>query len=260
MSQTIRAVERALDILLCFSRQTPELTMTQIAERVGLYKSTVHRLLATLEGRRFVQRDPDTGIYQPGVRLLQIAYLTLEHNNLRRLAVPFLLHLWEQQHETIDLAVLDDTDVVFLDVLESPRRVKLAAAIGQRLPAHSTASGKAILAFMPEETVRRIFKDDIPQFTQYTLCSPEALFEDLRHTREQGFALSLEEYEEGINAVAAPILNLNGQPIGAVAVAGPAYRFNREQMIEIAPLVLATVRDIAQEVEMATYPQINTRS
>ena len=260
LSQSIRAVERALDILLCFSKQTPELTMTQIAEQVGLYKSTVHRLLATLEGRRFVQRNPDTGIYRPGIRLLQMVYLTLEHNDLRRLAAPFLLHLWEQQHETIDLAVLDDTDVIYLDVLESPQRVKLAAAIGQRLPAHSTASGKAILAFTPEETVRRILKDGMPQFTQHTLCSPEALFENLRHIREQGFALSLEEYEEGINAVAAPILDLNDQSIAAVAVAGPAYRFNREQMIEIAPLVLATAHDIAQEVEMATHPQRNTKS
>jgi IclR family acetate operon transcriptional repressor len=261
LKQSVRAVERALDILLCFSRQTPpELTMTQITERVGLYKSTVHRLLATLEGRRFVQRDPDTGIYRPGIRLLQMVYLTLEHNDLRRLAAPFLLHLWEQQQETIDLAVLDDTDVIYLDVLESPRRVKLAAAIGQRLPTYATASGKAILAFMPEETVRRILKSGMPQFTQHTLCSPEALFENLRHTREQGFALSLEEYEEGINAVAAPILDLNDQPIAAIAVAGPAYRFNQEQMVEIAPLVLATAHDIAQEVEMAAHPQINTKS
>ena len=257
MSQSIRSVERALDILTCFSRQTPELTLTQIAKQVGLYKSTVHRLLATLEGRRFVQRDPDTGVYRPGIRLLQMVYLTLEHNDLRRLAAPFLLHLWEQQHETIDLAVLDDTDLIFLDVLESPRRVKLAAAIGQRLPAHSTASGKAILAFMPEETVRHILRDGLPQFTRHTLSSPEALFENLRLIREQGFAISLEEYEEGINAVAAPILDLNDQPIASVAVAGPAYRFNREQMIEIAPLIQSTVYDIAQEFEMAVHPQLN---
>lgn len=260
MSQSIRAVERALDILLCFSGKTPELTMTQIAEQVGLYKSTVHRLLATLEKRRFVQRDPDTGTYRLGIRLLQMVYLTLEHNDLRQLATPFLLHLWEQQQETIDLAVLDGRDVIYLDVIESPRQVKLAAAIGQRLPAHSTASGKAILAFMPEERVRRILKDGMTQFTQHTLCSLEALFENLRHIREQGFALSMEEYEEGINAVAAPVLDLNDQPIAAVAVAGPSYRFNLEQMIEIAPLVMATARNISQEIEMTASPQINTGS
>jgi DNA-binding IclR family transcriptional regulator len=90
LSQSIRAVERALDVLSCFSRQTPELTMTQIAEQVELYKSTVHRLSATLEGKRFVQPDPVTDTYRLGIRLLQMAYLRLEHNDLRRLAVPFL--------------------------------------------------------------------------------------------------------------------------------------------------------------------------
>jgi DNA-binding IclR family transcriptional regulator len=231
--------------------------MTQIAEQVGMHKSTVHRLLATLEGKRFVQRDPVTGTYRLGIRLLQMAYLTLEHNDLRQLATPFLHHLCEQHQENVDLAVLDDTDVVFLDVIEGPQRVKLASAIGQRLPAFATASGKAILAFTPDETVRRILERGMPQFTQRTIRSPEALFEDLRHVREQGFALDEQEYEEGINAVAAPILDLNGQPIASVAVAGPAYRLTRERMIKISPLVLTTAQDIAQEVEMAAHPEVH---
>ena len=96
LSESVRAVERALDILLCFSRQTPELNMTQIADHVGIHKSTVHRLLATLETKRFVQRDPETGVYRLGIRLLQMAYLTLEQNDLRRIATPFLHHLGEQ--------------------------------------------------------------------------------------------------------------------------------------------------------------------
>jgi DNA-binding IclR family transcriptional regulator len=257
LSQSVRAVERALDILLCFSRETPELTMTQVAEQVGMHRSTVHRLLATLEGKRFVRRDPVTSTYRLGIRLLQMAYLTLEHNDLRQLATPFLHRLCEQHQENIDLAVLDDTDVVFLDVIEGPQRVKLASAIGQRLPAFATASGKAILAFTPDEAVRRILERGMPQYTQHTIRSPEAFFEELRHVREQGFALDEQEYEEGINAVAAPILDLNNQPIAAAAVAGPAYRLTRERMIEIGPLVLAAAQDISQEIEMAVHPEVH---
>src|SRR5512136_2908022 len=93
MSESIRAVERALAILLCFSRNTPELTLTQIAKQVGLNKSTVHRLLGTLERNRFVQRDSTTGAYHPGIRLVQFAYLMLEQNDLRRYAAPFLQRL-----------------------------------------------------------------------------------------------------------------------------------------------------------------------
>jgi IclR family KDG regulon transcriptional repressor len=158
--------------------------MTQIAEHVGIHKSTTHRLLATLEKRRFVERDQATGAYHLGIRLLQMAYLTLEQNNLRRMAAPFLRRLWEAHRETIHLSVLDDVDVVFVDVIESPQRVKLAAAIGQRLPTCATASGKAILACMPDDFVWQILRRGTPRYTPRTLCSPEALFEDLRVVRE----------------------------------------------------------------------------
>lgn len=257
MSELIRAAERALDVLLCFSRQTPELSMTQIVEKVGIHKSSVHRLLGTLEKKRFVERDPATGAYHLGIRLLQMAYLTLEQNNLRRMAAPFLRRLWEQHKETIHLAELDDVDVVFVDVIESQQRVKLAAAIGQRLPAFTTASGKAILACMPDESVWLILKRGMPRYTQRTLDSPEAFFEDLDRVRERGFALDEQELEDGISAVAAPILNVKGQPIAAVAIAGPAYRLTREQLLEIGPSVLAAARDITKEIGMAVNPQIH---
>ena len=149
MSESIRAVERALDVLMCFTNQTPELTMTQISDLIGINKSTVHRLLATLEGKRFVERDAETGVYKPGIRLLQMAFLTMENNDLRRLAAPFLHNLCDQFRENVNLSILDGADVVYEDAIESRQRVKLAAAPGQRLPAFCTASGKAILAFLP---------------------------------------------------------------------------------------------------------------
>jgi IclR family acetate operon transcriptional repressor len=258
MSESIRAVDRALDILLCFTIQTPQLTMTQIAEQVGMNKSTVHRLLGTLERRRFVQRNPTTGSYQLGIRLLQMAYLTLEHNDIRRYAGPYLRRLCEQHRETITFSTLDDADVVFLDVIESPQRVKLAASTGQRMPAFSTAAGKAILAHLPNEMVMRILERGMPQFTQSTILSKETLLVNLELIRQQGFAISLQEYEDGINAVAAPVLNTDGFPIAAITVAGPAYRLTKELMLEIGPSVLETSRMIAQEIEFARGSEINT--
>lgn len=250
MSESIRAVDRALDILLCFSRKTPELTMTQIADLVGMNKSTVHRLLATLEKKRFVDRDPHTGIYQPGIRLLQVAYLSLEHSDLRRIAAPFLHSLSDQSLETVDLAIIDDNEVVYLDVVESPQRVKLAAAIGQRLPAFCTASGKAILAYLPEDAVMRILSAGMLAYTERTLVTPDALFKNLRLIHEQKVAFSEQEYEEGINAIGAPILDQNNFPIASVAVAGPAYRLTQERMIEICPLVLTTANSIAEQLNI----------
>jgi IclR family acetate operon transcriptional repressor len=261
MSESVRAVDRALDVLLCFSNQTPELTMTQIAERVGIHKSTAHRLLATLENKRFIQRDPNTGIYRLGIRLLQMAYLTLEQNDLRRLAAPFMHHLCDRYEENIDLAVLDDTDVVFVNILEGPQRVKLAAAIGQRLPAIATASGKAILGFLHEKQVRDILDRGIPQLTPYTLNSPDEIFNNLNSVRELGFAISEQELEQQINAVAAPIFDQGNYPIASVAVAGPAYRLTRERMIEIGPDLVAITKEISQLFVMIaapmTYPTVN---
>jgi len=228
--------------------------MTQIAEQIGIHKSTVHRLLATLEKRRFVQRDPATGTYRLGIRLFQMAYLTLEYNDLRQLASPFLHRLGEQYQENVHLSVLDDADIVFVYVIESPQRVKLAAAVGQRLPAFATASGKAMLAFMPEGTVRRILEHGMERYTPNTLRSSEAFFEDMQHVRERGFALDEQEYEEGIHAVAVPVFDLSNQPIAAVAVAGPAYRLTRERMLEIGPTLLVTARDIAQEIGLTAHP------
>ena len=247
MGESIRAVERALDVLMCFTSQTPELSMTEISEMTGINKSTVHRLLATLEGKRFVERDAVTGVYRPGIRLVQMAFLTMEHNDLRRLAAPFLHNLCDQFRENVNLSVLDEADVVYLDVIESPQRVKLAAVPGQRLPAFCTASGKSMLAFLPEEKIRDILARGMPQYTHNTLTSEEAFWENIRKTREQGYATSEQEFEDGINAIAAPICN---HPIASVSIAGPAYRLTRERMIEIGPHLLATVKKITQEVEV----------
>jgi len=227
---------------------------------VGIHKSTAHRLLATLENKRFIQRDPDTGIYRLGIRLLQMAYLTMQQNDLRRLAAPFMHQLCDLYEENIDLTVLDDTDVVFINILEGPHRVKLAAAIGQRLPAFATASGKAILGFMPEKIVRRILDRGTPQLTSHTLSSPEMLFKDLNAVKELGFSISEQELEEQINAVAAPIFDHEKHPLASIAVAGPAYRLTREKMIEIGPHLVTTAQAISKEIAMAAIPLVNSIS
>jgi DNA-binding IclR family transcriptional regulator len=227
--------------------------MTQIADQVGINKSTVHRLLGTLERRRFVQRDLATGAYQLGIRPLQMAYLTLEHNDLRQLTAPFVRRLCDEYKENVDISVLDDADVVFVDHLEGPQRVKVAAATGQRLPAFATASGRAVLAYLPAEAVQRILAHGLPRYTENTPLTAERVLDDLYLIRERGFALSEQEYEEGINAVAAPILDYSNRPFAAVAIVGPAYRLTRARMLEIGPTVTATGKEIARELAIAGH-------
>jgi IclR family KDG regulon transcriptional repressor len=258
LSESIRAVERALDVLECFSTQTPELNMTQISERVGMHKSTVHRLLATLEKRRFVERDSATGLYRPGMRFLQLAYLTQENNDIRRVALPFMQQLCAQYLENVNLAELDGSDVVYIEITEGSQRIKLAAAPGQRLPAYCTASGKAILACLPKEKVTGILDAGTLSHTKNTLTSKQSILENLQKAKRTGFALDESELEEGINAVAAAILDEDNQPIASISVAGPAYRLTTEKMIEIGPVVRKTAEDISWEIQRS--PGINGNS
>lgn len=252
MSESIRSVERALDVLLCFSSKTQELTMTQIAEQVGIHKSTVHRLLATLEVKRFVQRDPVSGIYRPGNRLLQMAFLTLARNDLREISAPYMKKLNEMHRETMTLSILDGSEVVYIAVLESPQTVKLAATPGERLPAFCTASGKVMIAYSPDNVMQEIFNQGFPEYTPYTIRTIEKMLHIITLVRERGFAYSEQEYEEGINAIAAPILDKNNQPLAAIAVAGPAYRLSVERMLEIGPSVASFAKEITKECEFAS--------
>lgn len=248
MSESIRAVERALEVLLCFSSETPELSMTQISEKIGINKSTVHRLLATLQTKRFVERDTTTGLYSPGNRLIQLAFLTLEKNDLHEIAVPYMQRLNDMHLETITLSILDDKDMVYIAVLESPQKVKLAAEPGQRLPAFCTASGKVVIAYSPEDVVQSIIEEGFRKYTSSTISTRETMLHILDLVRQRGFAYSEQEYEEGINAVAAPILDKKNRPLAAIAVAGPTYRMPVERMMEIGPTVAAIAEEISKEI------------
>lgn len=246
---TVRAVDRALDVLLCFTKQTPQLSMSQIAAQVGIHKSTVHRLLATLEERDFVERDPASGLYRPGINLLHLAFLSLENNDLRQICHPYLHQLRDQFQETVNLSVLDQAVMVYLDVVESPQRVKLAAAIGQRLPAYCTASGKAFLAFSPPEVVEAVLAQGMSPHTCYTIVDREVYTQNLDQIRERGFGFSIEEFEEGITAVAAPILDRDQRPFAAIAVAGPSFRLTEQKLLEIGPVLMETAAEISQEID-----------
>ena len=262
MSQSVRAVERALDILICFTPDKPTRSLTQIAERVGMHKSTVLRLLATLENKHFISRDKATGTYQLGLRFIEIASIMLHGIDIQQWAQPYLQNLSDESGETVDLAVLDGNHVIYLKVIESSQRVKIAAAAGERLPIFCTATGKAFLAYLSDDQVRQLLHEGLSRYTEKTLLSLPDLFADLHATRERGFAISEQEYEKDINAIAAPILDANGCPVAVVAIVGPSYRLTRQRMLELGQSIRATTETIAGEVGLtallASIPKTTT--
>jgi len=256
MSLSVRAVDRALAILLCFTPSDGGLTLTEIAERVEIHKSTAHRLLATLEARRFVHRDKASGLYRPGVQLVELASLVLRDMDLQRWAEPYLQSLSAECGEAVDLAALDGNAVVYLQVIDSPKRIKIAAAVGQRLPVHCTATGKAFLAFLPPGQVTEILGGDLRRYTSNTVVGIPDLRRELQLTRQRGYAMSEEEFEPDINALAAPVLDAHGFPVAVVAVVGPSFRLTRERMLSLGPALLATTQAIAREAGLEALSRL----
>ncbi len=243
-----RTVERALDILLCFRPDEPGLTLTQIADRVEMHKSTVHRLLATLTQKHFVQYAESEGTYRLGLKLVELGFSVLRSNDIHRQAVPYMQRLSAECRETVDLAILDGAQLVYLQVVESPQRMKFASAPGERLPVFCTATGKGFLAFLPGDQVEEILRQGMPKYTEHTKTTRAAISKELAIIRERGFAVSQQEYEDGVNAVGAPILDANQHPVAAMAVVGPAFRLPEERLLELGILVRECADAIARDL------------
>jgi IclR family transcriptional regulator, KDG regulon repressor len=252
----VRAVERALDILLCFTPEEPARSLTQIAEAIHMSKTTVHRLLATLENKRFITRDKATGLYRLGFRFIEMASLVLQDIELHRWAHPYLQRLSVEYDETVDLSILDGSHVIYLEVIESRQRVKLAAAVGQRLPAFYTASGKALLAYLPEDQVKRIIEDNLAESANQTQGLIDEMLADLRITAERGYSISEQEYEEDINAVAAPIFDSENHPIASIAIVGPSFRLTRDRLPALGESLRKMTQLISSEVGIVALSAI----
>jgi IclR family transcriptional regulator, KDG regulon repressor len=251
LSQPVRAVDRALDILLCFTRDEPTRSLTQIAEAIHMSKTTVHRLLATLENKRFITRDNNTGLYRLGIRFVEMASIVMQDVELHRWAQPYLERLAKEYGETVDLSILDGSHVIYLEVIESPQRVKLAAAVGQRLPAFFTASGKALLAYLPEEQTQKIISENLAGSTNNNASSLSDMMADLRLTAQRGYAISEQEYEEEINAVAAPIFDRDKNPIASIAIVGPSFRLSKSRLPALGESLRQLTQVISNEVGIA---------
>ena len=221
---TIRSVQHALRILKCFSFERPELGITEIAGELGLHKSTVHRIMATMADEGFVERE-SSGRYTLGWRLFELGEAVHSRWSSGKLARETLETLVAQIGETAHLAVLDDSQVLYIEKVESPRMLRMPSSVGRRDPAHCTALGKVLLASLDEAALLSlIYGHPLVSLTPNTITDPDQLREEVRRVREQGFAVDREEYEIGLMCVAAPILDDTGRTCGAISIAGPTSR------------------------------------
>lgn len=232
--QTVRAVERALDILLCFTKQM-DLSLTDISEQVSLHKSTVHRLLASLEGKGFVVRDPQTEKYRLGYRVWELSAHLSRTDDPAQILLPEMERLRDELGETISLNIRDGMERIRIQAVQSHEAIRRVANVGARLPLYVGASSKVLLAYTDEEEIKQAIQND----HEWSRHMNESEFLNQLHTiRTQGFATSIEEREAGAAAVAAPIFSLSGKFAMALSVSGPSSRLTMDKMLSYAPHVI----------------------
>jgi IclR family transcriptional regulator, acetate operon repressor len=246
---TVQSVERAIAVLQCFSRQKPERGVNELSREMGLHKSIVSRLVVTLERGGLLSRNPDTGRYRLGIELLTLASEVASFLDVREVARPVLRALAESCQETVNIAVLDGRQVVDIDqFVVQTRRTMTLGWVGRRMPVHCTAAGKVLLAYLSAAQLEDVLSAGLERLTPTTMVDGEELKRQVREARERGFATSLGELEEGMNAVAAPVHDRHGRVECAVSVAGPAYRLTPAQVSQTAISLMAATEKISRQL------------
>ncbi len=212
-----RALDRGLRILAIIA-DTPDLPLVEIAQRSDLSPATALRLLDTLRAHDFVLQD-DGGRYQVGLKAFEVGSRFLSHTRLQEICRPILMRLAEETDQTVSLAILENADAVYVDSGESQRSIRTATRVGMRTPAHLSASGKVLLAWLWEGRVRELLGSDPLQTTTVnSLASIDDVLKALGAVRDSGIAHDREEYELGISCLAAPIRDRSGTVVAAMSV------------------------------------------
>ncbi len=230
----VHAVERGLDVLEALGRSEGELKLSEIGAALDLPRGTAHRILGTLNRRGYARYDSRTRRYGLGARTLILA--SMSRQRLGPLARPFLEELVEVSGETCSLSCFDRDAAVYIEQAEPGRSVRMLAEPGDRVPLHATATGKVLLAHQPRELMQTFLKaPELPRFTAKTTTDTARLREELHRIRQQGYATDLDEYEEGVRSLAAPIFNPDGQLLAAMSLSGPSSRLRTSRLDELIP-------------------------
>jgi IclR family transcriptional regulator, KDG regulon repressor len=241
----LSSVANSIRLLTSFSGQENELGITTLASRLRLAKSTVHRLAATLTSAGFLEQNSETGKYRLGVALFELGALVRRRMDVANEARPKLRELLEKTGETVQLGIVDHYSVLYVYEMESPRAIRMAAAVGGRAPLHCTAVGKVLLAFQPADYMKQVIERGLTPYTAKTITKRDAVLGMLEEVRLREHAIDDEESEGGLRAVAAPVRNHSGAVIAALGVAAPVQRMSKKIMHTCVPSVIETANAVS---------------
>lgn len=241
----VQSIDRAISILKCFNERKRELKLSEIADELGLNKSTAHGIINTLKFHGFIDQDEKTQKYRLGLYLIGLGELVVNSLDARAIGYPIIDEMCQNLGETVHVCVLDCTDVVYIDKKECDNSIRISTKIGSRYPAYCTADGKVMIAYLDKSKQMRIIPDEIPQFTPNTITDKMELINKLDKIKEDGYAIDNEEYEIGLICVAAPVLDHSGVAKYGISITGPTIRMTEEKITEAIKLLKNAVHKIS---------------
>ena len=244
---SVQSVDRALTILELLARDG-EAGVTDIAAELGVHKSTAFRLVAVLESRGFVEQLADRGKYRLGFGVVRLAGAAAAQLDIAQQGRQICEALAADLEETVNIAILDSDRAVNISQVRGPAALSTHNWVGQGTPLHATSSGKVLLAHAPDAVRKGVLSRELPRFTPATITDPEALRQHLDRIVEQGWGSTVEEYEVGLSAVAAPVRGADGDVVAALSVSGPSFRMGSEDFPMLARRVVAGADELSRRL------------
>lgn len=240
-----KALLKGLRVLEALAGGQRELSLAELAKGLKLRKTTAHRIVKVLKARGYLDQDATTNAYRLGLKVWQLGHYVVHQRRLREVARPFIEALARKTEEHVNLAVLDQNEAIFIEIIESPKPIRPYTYLGGRVPAYCSATGKAILAWQPEEIIAEVIRRGLKPFTDRTIVTAARLREELRVVRVQGYALNREEWREDVCGIAAPVRNHEAKVVASVSITTPASRFDESVLRHV---VVTTALGISSEL------------
>lgn len=227
----INSIQRAFDILELYDRNKRELGISEIARRLNLHKSMVHRIVSTLQNKGVLEQNPDNGKYRLGLKLYSLGLVFHDDNELIVLSEPSLKSLTDKTGETSNLVMLDGSMAVYVAQRESGRMIRMFTKPGVQVYPHSSGAGKVLLSELGDDEIQTVIeKNGLHRYTDNTITSKDELIKELRVIRERGYAIDNGEREEGVMCIAAPVRDRHGIITASISISGPLHRFGKERI------------------------------
>lgn len=248
----VQSVDRAISVLEILA-QRGEAGVSEVAAEIDVHKSTAFRLLGALEARGLVEQSGDRGKYRLGFGIVRLAGAVTGRIDITQQSRQVCERLAQEIGETVNVAVLEAVYAINLYQVRGPGAVTAHNWVGQLTPLHATSSGKVLLAQLDPEERDRLLAEataggGLEKLTPHTITSKARLGKDLTRARERGYAITLEEFEIGLNAMAAPVRSRDGEVVAAISASGPGYRFTEERMHELAPVLVAGADEVSHRL------------